>query len=250
VKRQVFGKRYTLVFGIILIIANGYTFWPAFAYANTLIHCPAIFGILSYDVKGAAQVVAAPLYSEMQLVMHRGSTANETAIYRSDANNLTRLFQDFPTVGSVTQDLSQINRFDGSTNPVPANQAGVTITFENKAFEGIHLADLVYSIRVDASATDASYEIGGAPCWTGLVLTVGSLSYSGPLPFGRVQPIAAIINNVAALIVSTIACIALRFYWSRPKTKGVNINNNAATAQPLEPTESTFPRKRSTTSHH
>ncbi len=62
-------KRYALVFGIGLIVANGYTFWPAFAYANTSINCPAIFGVLSYDVNGAAQVVAAPLYSEMQLVV-------------------------------------------------------------------------------------------------------------------------------------------------------------------------------------
>ena len=52
-----------------MIIANSYTFWPAFAYANTSINCPAIFGVLSYDVNGAAQVVAAPLYSEMQLVV-------------------------------------------------------------------------------------------------------------------------------------------------------------------------------------
>ncbi len=211
-------KRYALVFGIGLIVANGYSVWPALVYGNTLIHCPAIFAVLSYDVKGAAQVVGAPLYSEMQLVMQSGSTAFETAIYRSDANNLTRLFQDYPIVGSATQELRQIDGLDGSTSPVPANQAGVTITFENKTFESIHVADLLYSIRVDSSATDASYEIGGAPCWTGLVLTVGSLPYSGPLPLGRIQPIAVIINNAAALIASTIACIALRFYWSRPKT--------------------------------
>jgi hypothetical protein len=219
-------KRYALVFGIGLIVANGYTFWPALAYTNTLIHCPAIFGILSYDVKGAAQIVGVPLYSEMQLVMHPGSTAFETAIYRSDANNLTRLFQDYPIVGSVTQDLHQFDGFGGVTSPVPANQAGVTITFENKTFESIHVAYLLYSIRVDSSATDASYEIGGAPCWSGLVLTVGSLPYPGPLSFGRIQPIAVITSNVAALIVSMIACIALRFYWSRPKTSA---NKNQTT---------------------
>ena len=104
------------------------------------------------------------------------------------------------------------------TSPVLANETGVTITFQNKTSESIHVADLLYSISVDSSATDASYEIGGAPCWTGLVLTVGSLPYYGPLPFGRIQPIAVIINNVAALITSAIACLALRFYWSRPKT--------------------------------
>jgi hypothetical protein len=226
-------KRYALVFGIGLIVANGYTFWPALAYANTLIHCPPIFGVLSYDVKGAAQVVAAPLYSEMQLVMQPGSTAFETAIYRSDANNLTRLFKDYPIVGSVTQDLRQINGLDGLTNPVPANQAGVTITFENKTFESIHVADLLYSIRVDSSATDASYELGGEPCWTGLVLTVGSLPYSGPLPFGRIQPIAVIINNGAAVIASTIACIALRLHWWRPKTSSTK--NSATSSEVSSP---------------
>jgi len=219
-------KRYALVFGIGLIVANGYTFWPALAYANTWTSCPAIFGILSYDVKGAAQVVGSPLYSEMQLVMHPGSTAFETAIYQSDANNLTRLFQVYPTVGSVTQDLHQIDGFDGLTNPVPANQAGVTITFENKTFESIHVANLLYSIRVDNSSTDASYEIGGGPCWTGLVLTVGSFPYSGPLPIGRIQAIAVIINDGAAVIASTIACIALRLHLWRPKTSSTK---NSAT---------------------
>ena len=213
-------KRYALVFGIGLIVANAYTFWPTLAYGNSLIGCTLVIGTLSYDVKGATQVVGAPLYSEMQLVMHPGSTAFETAVYRSDNNNLTRQFQDFPAIGSnpVVQELYQIDGSDGLIHPVLANETGVTVTFQNKTFEGIHVADLLYSISVDSSATDASYEIGGAPCWTGLVLTVGSLPYSGPLPFGRIQPIAVIINNAAALIASTIACIALRFYWSRPKT--------------------------------
>src|SRR3989442_3223404 len=163
-------KRYALVFGIGLIVANGYSVWPALVYGNTLIHCPAIFAVLSYDVKGAAQVVAAPLYSEMQLVMHPGSTAFETAIYRSDANNLTRLFQDYPIVGSVTQDLHQLDGFGGVTSPAPANQAGVTISFENETFESIHVAYLLYGIRVDRSATDSSLQISGGPCLTrGLV---------------------------------------------------------------------------------
>jgi hypothetical protein len=217
-ERSKFWKRYARVFGIGLIIANGYTFWPALAYANTLINCPAIFGTLSYEVNGAAQVVGAPLYSQMHLVMHPGSTAFETATYRRDNNNLTRLFQGYPTVGSVTRDLNEIDGFDGLTNPVLANERGVTITFQNKTFEGIHVADLLYSISVDSSATYASYELGGAPCWTGLVLTVGGLPYSGPLPFGQIQLMGVIINNAAALIFSTIACISLRFYWSRPRT--------------------------------
>src|SRR5207244_1352905 len=157
VKRSMLWKRYALAFGIVMTIVNGFTFWPTFAYPNGTIGCTLIFGILSYDVKGAAQVVGAPLYSQMQLVVHPGSTAFETAIYRSDSNNLTRLFQDYPTVGSVTQDLSQINGFDGLTNPVPANERGVTITIQDKTFEGIHVANLLYGISVDGSATEASY---------------------------------------------------------------------------------------------
>lgn len=221
-------KRYAFVFGLALIIANAYTFWPAFAYANTSISCPSIFGNLSYDVKGATQVVGAPLYSEMQLVMRPGSTAYETATYQSDLNNLTQLFQyDYPINGSnfhrqgwnpVTQYLDQIDGFDGLTNQVVANETGVTITFQNITFEGIHVAKILYKITVSSSAEDASYELGAAPCWTGLVLTVGYMSYFGPLPLGDIQQISIIINNAVALIGSTIICIVLRFYWSRPKT--------------------------------
>jgi len=213
-------KRYALVVGIGLMVANGYTFWPTLAYGNSPIGCTQVIGTLSYNVKGAAQIVGAPFYFEMQLVMPLGSTALETAIYRSDSDNLTRLFKDYPAIGSnpVTQDLYRIDGFSGLTNPVLANETGVTITFQNKTFESIHVADLLYSINVDSSAPDASYEIGRAPCWTGLVLTVGSLPYSGPLSFGRIQPSAVIINNGTALIVSTIACIVLRFYRWLPKT--------------------------------
>src|SRR5207245_9415415 len=97
----------------------------------------------------------------MHLVVHPGSTAFETAIYRSDSNNLTRLFQDYPTVGSVTQDLSQINGFDGLTNPVPANERGVTITIQDKTFEGIHVASLFYGTSVGGAAKVAGCEVGG-----------------------------------------------------------------------------------------
>ncbi len=197
-------KRYALVVGIGLMVANGYTFWPTLAYGNSPIGRTLVIGTLSYKVKGAAQIVGAPFYFEMQLVMPLGSTALETAIYRSDSDNLTRLFKDYPAIGSnpVTQDLYRIDGFSGLTNPVLANETGVTITFQNKTSESIHVADLLYSRKVDSSAPDASYEIGRAR----------------PLSFGRIQPSAVIINNGTALIVSTIACIVLRFYRWLPKT--------------------------------
>lgn len=102
---------------------------------------------------------------------------------------------------------------------VAANQTGVTITFQNKTFQGIHVAVFLYSISVDSSAKDASYELGDAPCGTGLVLTIGDLPYAGPLAYGQVQLIGVILNNVIALAASTIACIALRFYWTRSKNR-------------------------------
>lgn len=222
-----YGKRYALIFAISLLVANTYTFWPAFAYADTATSCPAIFANLSYKVKGNVQVVGSPLYSEMQVVMKPGSMAYETATYQSDQNNLTRLFQyDYPINGSnftrpgwnpVTQYLEQINGFDGLTDSVAANATGVTITFQNITFEGIHVANILYKISVSSSAEDASYELGGAPCWTGLVLTVGNLPYFGPLAFGDIQQVSILINNALAIIGSTIACIFLRFYWTRPK---------------------------------
>ena len=213
-------KRYALVFGFVLVVANCYAFWPAVAYANGTIGCPLIFGVLSYDVKEAAQVVGPPLYSQMQLVMHPGSTAYETAIYRSDNNNLTQLFQFYSQPGRnpVTQDLYQVDGFSGLENVVAANRTGVTIRFQNITFEGIHVARILYTLDVTSSANEASYELGEAPCWTGLVLTVGYQPYSGPLPYGQIQLIAIIINNIVALISSTIACAGLTFYWSRPKT--------------------------------
>jgi hypothetical protein len=225
----VYWKRYAFVFAAALIVANAYTFWPAFAYANTAINCPGIFGNLSYNVEGAAKVVGAPLYSEMQLVMQPGSTSYETAVYQSANNNLTQLFQyDYPVNGSdftragwnpVTQYLDQINGFDGLTNQVMANATGVTITFQNITFEGIHVAKILYKITASSSAVDGSYEIGGAPCWTGLVLTVGYLPYFGPLAFGDIQQVGIIINNSIAVIGSTILCLVLKFYWSRQKTR-------------------------------
>ena len=66
-------KRYAFVFGIGLILANVYTFWPAFAYGNRLINCPSIFGNLSYEVRGAAQVVGAPIF--------RDATSHASRIY-------------------------------------------------------------------------------------------------------------------------------------------------------------------------
>jgi hypothetical protein len=226
------------VFAIVLIIANGYTFWPMFAYPDVT-SCPLILAgtFLGFDVGGAAQVVGPPLYSEMQLVVHPGSTAYKTTVYRS-YNNLTGLSQDYPPYrGSpVTQDLYRIDGFTGMENDVAANQTGVTITFQNMTFEYSapppppypppYVAKILYKIDVSNSANAASYEIGRAPCLTGLVLTVGYLPYTGPLWIGQIQPIAIIINNVVAIIGSTIACIALRFYLTRSKTRPSNNRAN------------------------
>jgi hypothetical protein len=231
-------KRYAVVFGIGLIIANSYAFWPAFAYSGAVFNCPSILGPIWFNVTGAAQIVGPPLYSEMQMVMHPGSTAYETEVYQSN-NNLTQVFQNYPPPGSnpVTQYLYQIDGFTGLEyqDQVAANQTGVTITFQNITFQGIHVAKILYRIGVSNSANDASYELGEPPCEAGFLLTVGSLQYAGPLAYEPVQLIAVIISNVVGLIGSTIACVALRFYWKRPKTsssKNRSDNPPARTNQP------------------
>lgn len=234
-----FWKRYAVVFGVGLIIANAYAFWPAFAYSGAVFNCPLILGPIWFEVQGAAQVVGPPLYSEMQLVMHLGSTAYETEIHRSDNNNLTRLFQNYPPPGTnpVTQYLYQIDGITGLEyqNQVAASQTGVTITFQNITFEGIHIAKILYRIDVSNSAKDASYELGGPPCEAGLVLTVGSLPYAGPLAYGPVQLITIIISNGVALIGSTVACVTLRFYWKRPKTSSSKNRSDNAPVRTFRP---------------
>ena len=229
VLHRVYWKRYVAVFGIGLIIANSYAFWPAFAYANTGFNCAVILGPVWFEVSGAAQVVGPPFYSEMQLVMHQGSTAYETKSYRSDNNNLTRLFENYPPPGSnpVSQYLYQIDGFTGLEyqNQVEANQTGVTITFQNITFQGIHVAKILSRIDVSNSAKDASYELGGPPCQPGLLLTVGSIPYAGPLAYEPAQLITVIISDAVALIGSTIACFPLTLHWNRHKAKlGKNEN--------------------------
>jgi hypothetical protein len=223
-------KRYAVVFGIGLIIANAYAFWPTFAYSGAVFNCPAILGPIWFDVSGAAQVVGPPLYSEMQMVMHQGSTAYETKFYRSDYNNLTRDFQNYLPPGSspVTQFLYQIDGLTGLEyqNLVAANQTGVTITFQNITFEGIHVAKILSRIDVSDSAKDTSYELGEPPCGAGLLLTVGPLPYAGPLAYEPVQLITVTISNLVGLTASAIACIPLKHYWNRPETSSSKNDND------------------------
>ncbi|MCL5068774.1 MAG: hypothetical protein M1368_10545, partial [Thaumarchaeota archaeon] len=202
-------KTYALIYVLALLIANVYTFWPAVAYGNEMISCPAIIADLSYRVTGANLAVGPPLYSASQYLLHPGSVAYELEIYNSTSlgNNLTSFFRNtYPYNGSTPnpswnpaiQYLSLINGFSGLLDSVTSNQTGVSITFQNITFQGIHVAEILYKIEVSKNAPSASYAFW-LVCTPGFVLTVGSLPYSGPLPFGRIQGIAVIINNAIAL---------------------------------------------------
>ena len=209
-------RRYALIFAISLLLANAYTFWPAIAYGNTPIYCPAYIADLSFSITGAAQVVGPPLYSQKQFVMSPGSVAYETETYNSTqlGNNLTGFFQSsHQSSNPVTQYLWQINAFSGQFISIPANQTGVTITFQNLTFQGIHVAKFLYKIVVSRSAESASYMLVFPCAGPGLVLTVGSIPYAGPLAYGEIQLSAIIINNAIALVGATIISIILRFYW-------------------------------------
>jgi len=168
------------------------------------------------------------------MVMQQGSTAYETKSYRSDSNNLTRVFENYPPPGSnpVTQYLYQIDGFTGLEyqSSAAANRTGVTITFQNITFQGIHAAKILSRIDVSHSAKDASYELGTPPCGAGLLLTVGPLPYAGPLAYEPVQLITVMISNVIALIGSTIACFRLTLYWNRPKAR-LDKNGNEVSSQ-------------------
>ena len=215
IHRKSYWKRYAIIYAIGLIIANAFAFYPAFAY-HAAFGCP-ILRPVTYQIQGAAQVFGPPLFSQVQMVMSPGSTAYEMKIYNDDQNNLTAQFQNYPQSGTnpVTQYLYKLGNNGASLTGVAANETGVTITFQYKTFQGIHVAVLHYSIQVNSSATGASYEIGDAPCGTGLVLTVGNLPYTGPVWHGEVQLVQVIIYNIIAIVASTIACIGLRFYWTR-----------------------------------
>ena len=212
-------KSYLLIYVLAILVANAYTFWPAVAYGNEAISCPAIIADLSYRVTGANMVVGPPLFSATQYLLRPGSVAYELEIYNSTSlgNNLTAYFRNsYPYNGSTPnpgwnpeiQYLSQINGLSGSLNSVSTNETGVTITFQNITFLGIHIAEILYKIEVSQDAPSASYAFG-LVCFPGFVLTVGSLPYTGPLPSGRIQGIGVIVNNSIALVAATIISIGV-----------------------------------------
>ena len=217
-----YGKRYALIFAISLLVANVYTFWPAIAYGNTPHHCPAYIADLSFHVSGDAQVVGPPAYSEMQIVMKPGGVAYETDLYNSTelGNNMTAFFKasEFQQ-DSPMRYLWQLDPLSGEFYSVTASQTGVSITFQNLAFQGIHIARILWKIAVSNTASPASYMLVFPCVGPGLVLTVGSIPYSGPLPYGSVQLVGIIINNSIALAAAAVFSVIMRFYWHRKTVK-------------------------------
>jgi hypothetical protein len=212
--------RYTLVFALALIVANVYTFWPAFEYGNQIIPCPSIFASKSFEIVGPTQLFGRPLFSEEQFVMAPGTTAYEIETYNSSEtrNNLTSILQNPSGTNPSPNYLYQLDSFSGQVSQTPINQTGIVITFQNMTFQGIYFAKLVYKISVSSSANSASYELSFPICGdTGLIMTVGSLLYAGPLDYGEIQLAGIIINNAVALVAAALICVFLRFYWSRGK---------------------------------
>jgi hypothetical protein len=215
-------RSYAVIYLLVLLVANLYTFIPGIESENAVYHCPSIFGQLSYEISGAAEVVGPPLFAEEQLIVRPGATAYETMVFKSDLNNLTSLLgSSYPVNGSsftpsgwnpVTQSLQQISIFGWASGFVSAKVAGVAITFQNITFQGIHVADVLYKISANESAELATYDIGYGLCWTGLILTVGYLPFVEALDYGIVQPIGIIVNNAIALIFATIISLAMKTY--------------------------------------
>lgn len=217
-----YGKPYALIFVVTLLVANAYTFWPAIAYGNVATSCPAYVADLSFHVSGKAQVVGPPLYSEMQIVMNPGSIAYETDVYNSTelGNNMTAFFKNSEfQQNSPEQYLWQLDPIGGEFNQVAANQTGVSITFQNLTFEGIHIARILWKIVVSNSASSSSYMLAFPCVGPGLVLTVGSIPYSGPLPYGSVHLMGIVTNNSIALVAATVLSVVMRFYWNRKSIK-------------------------------
>lgn len=210
-------SRYAMVFVVAILLANVYTFWPALVYGNPTIECPAIFASVSYQITGSSLVVGPPLYSYEQFLLSQGSIAYEAVSYNStnDHNNLTRTL-NFPPSSSPDSffHLYQLDPLSGGEQGIPMNQTGVTIAYQNITFQGIYFAKVVYKISVSSSARSASYELGSSICGgTGLIMTIGSIPYGGPLDYGQIQLADILINNAIAVIVASGVCVFLRYYW-------------------------------------
>jgi hypothetical protein len=193
-------------------------FWPAIAHGNTPLGCPGYVADLSFHVSGDAQVVGPPLFSEMQIVMKSGSVAYETDLYNSTGlgNNMTAYFgSDKFQQNSPMQYLWQLDPLGGEFNQVNANQTGVNITFQNLTFQGIHIARILWEITVSNSASSASYLLAFPCVGPGLVLTIGSIPYGGPLPYGSVQLLGIIVNNSIALVAAAVLSAVMRFHWRK-----------------------------------
>ena len=219
-------KTYAFVFILSLLVANIYTFSPAFEYANRPIMCPAIFwNSQSMEATEFAQDLGAPLYSVQQALMKQGTSAYLIESYDSTGmgNNLTRLLKGYYQDSfTFLEKLNALN--GGQTSQVPANETGVSIVIENVTFPSIYHAKLVYRITVQANASAASYLLDYPACGNpGFVLTVGAIPYIGPLPYGIVQPIEVLVNNAIALVVATVASLLLARYWSRKDKKKITI---------------------------
>lgn len=219
-----YAKRYCVVFALCLLGVNLYTIYPIFEVGFGPISCPAYVADLSYQVNGSASVVGSPLYSETQILMKPGSVAYETDVYNSlgFGNNLTSFFISAQFERQpVTQYLYELDFFSGETNIVAANQTGITMTFQNVTFEGIYVAKILWKIVISNSANPASYILNFPCVGPGLVLTIGSIPYIGPLPYGSIQLAGLILNNTIGLATAAIICMSLKYYWvTRREKKG------------------------------
>jgi hypothetical protein len=207
-------KRYALIYLVSLVVANTYAFWPAGAYGNEAVNCPAIIASFSFQVVGASQSVGPPLYSADQFLFQPGSSGYELGTYNSTnfGNNLTAMFES--GFNPLALSIGKINDYSGELNYESSKQTGLTIAFQNMTLEGSFVVKIRLKITVTSDAPTARFAVGTV-CTAGYILTVGSIPYFGPLPHGSVQPLSIILSNSIALIGATAVSILVPIFYRK-----------------------------------
>ena len=201
-------SRYFLIFFVFSLAAVSYWAWPGFAYSGPH-SCPADIANLSFQVYGSSKILGPPLFSEEQVLLTTPSTVYIVFLYNSPGNNLTQLFSEPHELG--TSNVLWIpNPFTGEVEWVTNNSTGTSVSYVNVTYQGIHSARVLYKIQANGSAQGYTYLLA-IPCITpGLLVTIGSIPYWGPLPFGELQLFALLIDLGVSFVFAAIVCLVLR----------------------------------------
>lgn len=221
---------YVLIFVLAFLAAAGFYIWPVFAFSGAH-SCPAVLADLSFQISGSNpiasgfggpgyhhEVVGQPLFSQTQLVLQPSYVAYITYVYDSTmlGNNMTEPLSGFGSPPYTVAFLYRIDPWTGQFEEVAANQTGVSFTLLGTYFsQSDTIARQIWEVSISKSAEPASYALA-IPCGTpGLVLTVGSLPYWGPIQWSSPQLSDFLVNVAVALVGATAISVALRWYWRR-----------------------------------